>query len=156
MKLARGEPGEPLEGSSPTFEEGGLDGEKQASELLRFPQGSTGSGAEQRCGSPDEARGGSGPVACEGRHPELNDDLWLMIFSTLNIRDRVMLEGGVWEEKGKGEESGRVCVRTGSVLMLVNVLVQEIFSELSLLCSSVPEVAEIGNLVLEELEETQL
>lgn len=57
---------------------------------------------------------------------------------------------------GKGEESGRVCVRTGSVLMLVNVLVQEIFSELSLLCSSVSEVAEIGNLVLEELEETQL
>lgn len=105
MKLARGEPGEPLEGSSPTFEEGGLDGEKQASSLLRFPQGSTGSGAEQRCGSPDEARGGSGPVACERRHPELNDDLWLMIFSTLNISDRVMLEGGVWGV-GRGKRVG--------------------------------------------------
>ena len=104
MRLARGEPVEPLKGSSPTSEEDGLDGERQTDSPLGFPQGSTGSDAEPRCSSPDEMRGGSGPLTHKGRQPELNDDLWLMIFGTLDIRDRVMLEGGV---RGSGKGRGR-------------------------------------------------
>ena len=102
--LAQGEPVEPLEGSSPNSEEDGLDGERQTDSPLGFPQGSAGSDAERRGSSTDETRGGSGPVAHEGRHPELNDDLWLMVFGSLDIRDRVMLEEGV---RGSGKGRGR-------------------------------------------------
>lgn len=49
------------------------------------------------------------------------------------------------------------CVGRGGVLLPENVLVREVLVYcVSLLGSSVQEVAEIGNLVLEEPEATQL
>ena len=109
MKLAQGGFVEAPEDNSPASEEDGLDGEWQTGSSVGFPPGSTELSSEQRCGSPDEARGGSGLVDHGGCQLELNDDLWLTIFSTLDIRDRVALEGGVRGRVGKeGGVRGRV------------------------------------------------
>lgn len=113
VKLAQGGFVEPSEDNSPVSEEDGLDGEWQMGSPVGFPPGSTELRSEQMCGSPDEARGGSGLVDHEGCRLELNDDLWLIIFSTLDIRDRVALEGGVRGRVGKGGErrvGGCVCL----------------------------------------------
>ena len=76
--------------------EGGNTEEEEEDELeeerrMGFSLASTESGTEQRCGSP----GVLTVAADQERLPDLNDDLWLMVFSGLDIRDRVMLEGGV-------------------------------------------------------------
>lgn len=102
MKLAQGGFVESPENNSPASEEDGLDGEWQTGSSVEFPPESTELSSEQSCGSPDEVRGGSGLVDHEGYRLELNDDLWLIIFSTLDIRDRVTLEGGVRGRVGKG------------------------------------------------------
>ena len=102
MKLVQGGFVESPENNSPASEEDGLDGERQTGSSVEFPPGSTELSSEQSCDSPDEVRGGSGLVDHEGYRLELNDDLWLIIFSTLDIRDRVALEGGVRGSVGKG------------------------------------------------------
>ena len=102
VKLAQGGFVESPEDNSPASEEDGLDGEWQMGSSVGFPPGSTELSSEQSCDSPDEVRGGSGLVDHEGYRLELNDDLWLIIFSTLDIRDRVALEGGVKGRVGKG------------------------------------------------------
>lgn len=111
MKLAQGGSVESAEGGCPASEEDELDGERQIGYRLGSLVASTESYTEQKCDSPDEVGAGSVTADCEGRQPELNDDLWLMIFSGLDIRDRVMLEGGVRRggvHEGSREDCGSV------------------------------------------------